>query len=814
MNDRIKTVNIGISGMTCASCVGRVEKAIRGAPGVRQADVNLMDESARVSYNEGDSALAGIVQSIKNSGYEVRLNSKTFTVKGMTCAGCVRRVEHVLEEIDGVVSASVDLMTEQATIVYTSVDLDEAEIADAVGKAGYEAFFAAGASEEAEDEFERSNDSRPLRRRLLVSGGLTFLILILTFARVFRFVTVIPEQIRWVLLFLLTSIVIIYAGREFYIRAWKALRHGTADMNTLIALGTGAAFMYSTVVTFIPAWIPSSMRHVYFDTAAVIITLILFGRYLEARAKGRTSEAIRKLIGLQPKTARVIRDGEEMDIAIEQVRTGDLVVVRPGERIAVDGEIESGFTLIDESMVTGESIPVEKAMGDAVIGGTVNKTGSFTFRAQKVGKDTVLAQIIRMVKEAQLTKAPIQRFADYVASIFVPVVILIAIVTFIAWMIWGPEPRLNYALIAMVTVLIIACPCALGLATPTSIMVGTGKGAENGILIKNGEALESVRRVDTILFDKTGTLTEGKPMVTGVISAAGHSRDQIMRYSAAVENRSEHPLAQAIVEEAKAVGQKIEAVTEFNATPGRGAAGRIGDVRVLVGNKAYLTGQGIRIADLEQENEQIALSGRTPIWVALDGVAAGIIALADKVKPNASSVIEELSSMGLDVIMLTGDHETTARSVAEGVGVTRFFANVLPEDKVNYVKRLQDEGRVVAMVGDGINDAPALAQADVGIAMGSGTDIAMEAGDITLMSGNLKNVSGAIRLSRATVRNIKQNLFGSFIYNTLGIPIAAGVLYPFFGILLNPMFAAAAMAMSSVTVVTNALRLRRFRLGE
>ena len=799
--------------MTCASCASRVEKAVSRLSGVKQATVNLIDGTASVTYRNGIEDSLGIMKVVRDAGYDVQMKSLTFTVKGMTCAGCVRRVETMLKSLPGVVSASVSLTTEQATIEYLDSDLAQADIKEALESIGYEVEFESETPVLEEDSIEETDRLRRHKRQLIVSGALSFIILMLTFSGIFRFVEIIPERVRWMIMFILTFVVIVYAGREFYVRAWKALRHKTADMNTLIALGTGAAFIYSSFVTFSPALIPQSMQHIYFDTAAVIITLILFGRYLEARAKGRTSEAIKKLIGLQPKLARVIRDDEEIEIAIGDVRVGDLIIVKPGERIAVDGEIEDGDTFIDESMITGESVPVAKSAGDSVIGGTMNQRGSFRFRVRKVGKDTVLSHIIRLVKEAQLTKAPIQRFADYVASIFVPSVIGVAVITFIVWMVWGPEPKLNHALVTMVTVLIIACPCALGLATPTSIMVGTGKGAENGILIKNGEALELVHRVDTIVFDKTGTITEGRPVVTEIVSFQRYSPEEILRYAAAVESRSEHPLALAIMEKAKAAGISVPEVAEFIATPGHGAAGRVGDVRVFVGNLNYLKDNGIVVRGIEHDHERYALMGKTPIIVSINDIPAGLVAVADKVKQDAPEIISRLRSMGIDVIMLTGDNALTAKSVAESLGVTRFFAGVLPDDKVNYIGQLQAEGHVVAMVGDGINDAPALAKADVGIAMGSGTDIAMEAGDITLMSGKLQNLIGALKLSKATVRNIKQNLFGSFIYNTLGIPIAAGVLYPFLGIVLNPMLAAGAMAMSSVTVVTNALRLRRFNIA-
>jgi Cu+-exporting ATPase len=612
-------------------------------------------------------------------------------------------------------------------------------------------------------------------------------------------------------LFFLTTPVLIYSGRQFYVGAWKALKHRTTDMNTLIAMGTGAAYLYSLVATFFPGFLPENMRHVYYDTTAVIITLILFGRLLEARAKGRTSEAIKKLMGLQPKTARVVRDGNEIDIPIDQVKVGDLIIVRPGERIPVDGEVTSGNSSVDESMLTGESMPVTKTAGDEVIGATINKTGSFQFRATKVGKETALAQIIRLVKEAQGSKAPIQRLADFVASIFVPVVIGIAILAFIVWINFGPEPRLIYALVTLVTVLIIACPCALGLATPTSIMVGTGKGAEYGILIKSAEALETAHKINTIVLDKTGTITVGKPAVTDIISLNNFDEADLLSMAASVEQNSEHPLAEAIVNGAREKGLKILKPENFTALPGFGVTAQLNGANVSLGNLKLMQEHGFDIGSLKDQATALADEGKTPIFIAFNNKAVGLVAVADPIKEDSAKSIKNLQTMGLEVAIITGDNKRTAEGIAIKLGIKRVLAEVLPDEKAMQVKMLQQEGKIVAMVGDGINDAPALAQADVGIAIGTGTDIAMEAGDITLIKGNITGVVTAIQISNATMKNIKQNLFGSFIYNTLGIPIAAGILYPFLGILLNPMFAAGAMAASSVTVVSNALRLRKFK---
>ena len=582
-------------------------------------------------------------------------------------------------------------------------------------------------------------------------------------------------------------------------------------MNTLIAVGTGSAFLYSAAVTFLPFIFPAGLQHVYYDTAAVIITLILFGRMMESRAKKKTSDAIHHLMALQPKNATVIRNGQELEIPISEVQVDDVVMVKPGEKVPVDGVVESGRTSVDEAMITGESIPVEKNVGDTVIGGTINKTGSIQFVARKIGKDTVLAQIIRLVQEAQGSKAPIQRLADVIAGYFVPVVIVLALITLGIWLAIGPEPRITHALIAFVTVLIIACPCALGLATPTSIMVGTGKGAENGILIRNAEALEMAHKLNAIILDKTGTISTGQTKVTDIIAENGMKGDELLKISASLEKGSEHPLGEAIVRAAEEKNIKLEKITDFEALPGMGIRGRLDNRTILLGNRSWFEENDFNLEKLNPVLDRLSGEGKTSILVAEEQNIRGIIAIADTIQEDSAQAISRLKKLGMKVFMITGDNQRVAQAVAEKVGVDEFYAEVRPEQKASYVKKLQKQGYRVGMVGDGINDAPALAQADVGIAMGSGTDIAMEASDITLVRGRLSSVPVAIELSQATIRNIKQNLFGSFFYNSLGIPIAAGVLYPFFGLLLNPMIAAAAMAMSSVTVVSNALRLKRFR---
>ncbi|MEJ2633959.1 MAG: heavy metal translocating P-type ATPase [Calditrichia bacterium] len=807
-------LDIPIEGMSCASCAVTVEKALKGVHGVKLAAVNFANHKATVEFDANEADSGGLVAAVRSAGYDIGGAETRLGIRGMSCAACVSRVEKAIKGLPGVLEANVNLGLEEARVVYVPELVDIDAMRKAVDASGYQAV--ALEEEQVEDvEKERREAAyKKLKRKFIFALSFSIPILIISLTEMLPFVSSLPQEVRWILLFLLTTPVLAFAGSHFFTGAWKSFRHRAADMNTLIAVGTGSAYLYSTAATFFPFLFPAGLRHVYFDTAAVIIALILMGRVLEARAKGKTSEAIKRLIGLQPKTARVIRKGEESDIPIKDVQVGDVIVVRPGEKIPVDGIVQEGRSTIDESMITGESIPVEKGQGDEVIGATINKTGSFTFFATRVGKNTMLAQIVKLVQDAQGSKAPIQRLADIIASYFVPIVISIAILTFMLWYDFGPLPHLTYALITFVTVLIIACPCALGLATPTSIMVGTGKGAEMGILIKNAEALETAHKLTAIVLDKTGTVSVGEPAVTDIMTFNGISEEKLLQLAATLERGSEHPLGEAIVKSAKEKNIELGSAEDFNAIPGLGVRGRVEGRDVLVGNLRFLQEKGIFTDGQVQTAGELAGLGKTPMYVAVDDKLSGILAVADPIKPDSAEAISRLKKLGLKVFMMTGDHRQTAEAIARQVGVDEVYAEVLPEQKSDYVKKLQQEGYIVGMVGDGINDAPALAQADVGIAIGTGTDIAMESSDITLIQGKLSAVPLAIQLSKATMRNIKQNLIGSFFYNSLGIPIAAGVLYPVFGILLSPIIASAAMAASSVTVVSNALRLRRFKPSE
>ncbi|MCC3154766.1 heavy metal translocating P-type ATPase [Hymenobacter sp. BT770] len=751
---------------------------------------------------------------------EPATKTETLDIEGMTCASCASAVEKSLSRTPGVQRAMVNFATEKATVDYLPTQASPATLKEAVINAGYGVMERApdtsAAERSAEIDRQKAVAYQKLKRRFGVAVGLAVIIMPLSMLMLWPAMMA-RINMQWLnyALLLLTLPVLGYSGREFYESAWNGFKHRAANMDTLIAVGTGAAFLYSLAATVVPGFFTSRglMPEVYYDTTATIIALILLGKVLELRAKTQTSAAMRSLIGLQAKTARVVRpDGAEVDVPIEQVQLGDLVVVRPGEKVATDGLITEGSSALDEAMLTGESLPVQKQAGDPVFGATLNKTGSFRFRVTKVGADTMLSQIVKLVEDAQGSRAPIQRLADKVSAIFVPTVVVIAILTFVLWFDLAPAgTRLPLALVNFVAVLIIACPCALGLATPTAIMVSTGKGAEHGVLIRNAEALEKAYQVNTVLLDKTGTITRGEPAVTDFWTLPDQEHNRLLQVVAAVERQSEHPLAEAVVRHAEAQGAASLTATGFRAVEGKGAAATVSGQAVLIGNRRLLADESVNLPPtLIAQAEQLLSQAKTVLYIAVAGQAVGLLGVADTVRDTSATAIKKLQALGIEVVMMTGDNAETAAQVAGQVGITRFFAEVLPADKAGKVKELQAEGRIVAMVGDGINDAPALAQADIGLAIGSGTDVAMEAAGITLMRSDLNGVVTAIELSRQTIRTIKQNLFFAFVYNTLGIPVAAGLLYPFFGILLSPMLAAGAMALSSVSVLTNSLRLRSF----
>lgn len=745
-------------------------------------------------------------EQVSASSGELQLN-----IQGASCASCVTKIEAALKQVSGVTNAEMNFAERSVLVMGSS---SSHALIKAVEQAGYNATLANTDSDEAAIEEKEQADwayYKKLMRDMVIALSLGVPLMLYGLVTGEMSVNTTTERIVWLIVGIMTLGVMVFSGRHFYVGAWNSFKNHAANMDTLIALGTGTAWLYSMVVVFFPGYVPEMARHVYFEATAMIIGLINLGLALEIKARGKTSEAIKRLIGLQAKTARVIRDGHDIDIPIEDVLLNDLIRVRPGERISVDGLVVEGQTSIDESMLTGEPMPIEKRKDDEVVAGTINKSGSIVFRAERVGKDTALAQIINMVKRAQNSKPPIGRLADMISAYFVPVVMIIAVISALAWLNYGPSPEVAFAIVSATTVLIIACPCALGLATPMSVMVGVGKAAEAGVLIRNGEALQSASKITTMVLDKTGTITEGAPKVTDVVIASDHSHNDVLSLAASLESGSEHPLAMAIVESAKEQGVPIHSVTDFQSIAGKGVEAMLNSQRLLFGNEKLMIDQGIELHHYIDKAQRLAADAKTPMYFAIDSTLVAVIAVADPIKSDSIDAIKRLQHNGIRVVMLTGDNRLTAKAVARKAGIADYVAEVMPEDKANKILELQREGEIVGMTGDGINDAPALAHANVGFAIGTGTDVAIESADITLMRGSLHGLADAIAVSKATLRNIKQNLFGAFIYNVAGIPFAAGVLYPFFGVLLSPVIAGAAMAFSSLTVVSNANRLRLFK---
>ena len=748
-------------------------------------------------------------EQVSASSGELQLN-----IQGASCASCVTKIEAALKQVSGVTNAEMNFAERSVLVMGSS---SSHALIKAVEQAGYNATLANTDSDEAAIEEKEQADwayYKKLMRDMVIALSLGVPLMLYGLVTGEMSVNTTTERIVWLIVGIMTLGVMVFSGRHFYVGAWNSFKNHAANMDTLIALGTGTAWLYSMVVVFFPGYVPEMARHVYFEATAMIIGLINLGLALEIKARGKTSEAIKRLIGLQAKTARVIRDGHDIDIPIEDVLLNDLIRVRPGERISVDGLVVEGQTSIDESMLTGEPMPIEKRKDDEVVAGTINKSGSIVFRAERVGKDTALAQIINMVKRAQNSKPPIGRLADMISAYFVPVVMIIAVISALAWLNYGPSPEVAFAIVSATTVLIIACPCALGLATPMSVMVGVGKAAEAGVLIRNGEALQSASKITTMVLDKTGTITEGAPKVTDVVIVSDHSHNDVLSLAASLESGSEHPLAMAIVESAKEQGVPIHSVTDFQSIAGKGVEAMLNSQRLLFGNEKLMIDQGIELHHYIDKAQRLAADAKTPMYFAIDSTLVAVIAVADPIKSDSIDAIKRLQHNGIRVVMLTGDNRLTAKAVARKAGIADYVAEVMPEDKANTILELQREGEIVGMTGDGINDAPALAHANVGFAIGTGTDVAIESADITLMRGSLHGLADAIAVSKATLRNIKQNLFGAFIYNVAGIPFAAGVFYPFLGILLNPVIAGAAMAFSSLTVVTNANRLRLFKAKE
>ncbi len=810
-------LSIAVAGMTCASCVGHIEKAIAQLPNVSKVNVNLATERAAVTFAGGADAGA-VVEAIESAGYEVPETAIDLRVEGMTCASCVGHVERALAKVPGVIAATVNLATEKASVRYYGGVASVEALEAAIRGAGYEPrrIAAHGAPSE-QQALTRDQELRSLRGSLLFAAVLALPVFALEMGShllpaVHDFIMrTIGMQTSWLIQFALTTLVLFGPGLRFFRKGIPAILRGTPDMNALVALGTGAAWVYSLVATFAPGVLPPGTANVYYEAAAVIVALILLGRFLEAKAKGRTSEAIKRLVGLQAKTARVVRGEATIEVALADVRAGDIVQVRPGERVPVDGEVVDGSSYVDESMITGEPVPVAKSAGASVVGATINTTGAFSFRATNVGADTVLAQIIRMVEQAQGSKLPIQAMVDKVTAWFVPAVMGIAALTFVVWLVFGPDPALTFALVNAVAVLIIACPCAMGLATPTSIMVGTGRAAELGILFRKGEALQTLRDVTVVALDKTGTLTKGRPELTDLRPTPGFAYDEVLALVASVETQSEHPIGEAIVTVAKARSLAVRSPEAFEAIPGYGVSARVGDHEVQVGADRFMIKLGHDVSAFAALASDLGAQGRSPLYAAIDGKLAAVMSVADPIKDTTPEAIRALHSLGLRVAMITGDNQATALAVGRALGIDEVVGEVLPDGKVEALNRLRAGGRKIAFVGDGINDAPALAAADVGLAIGTGTDVAIESADVVLMSGDLRGVVNAIALSKATIRNIRQNLFWAFGYNAALIPVAGGVLYPLSGALLSPVFAAGAMALSSIFVLGNALRLKAFR---
>ncbi len=819
----MKVEEIAVTGMTCASCSARVEKVLGQLSGVKTANVNLATEKLHLEYDESQVTFDAVQKAVQDAGYGLERAEETkrvtIPIEGMSCASCVANIEKAVSKLDGVTTVAVNLATEKADVTYDPAKVRLSGIKKAISDAGYTPREIDAGDIVDHDAERKEREIRVMWTRFIVAASASVPLLYLALVHMIpgariplpAFLNPMRFPFSYAVAQMILVIPAIIAGSRFYRVGAKALWHRAPNMDSLIAIGTAAAVLYSVYSAVrIALGDLEAVKNLYFETAAVILTLIMLGKTLETVSKGKTSQAIKKLMGLAPKTATVIHDGKETETPISEVEVGDILRVHPGEKVPVDGVVMDGYTSVDESMLTGESIPVEKKVGDQVTGASLNKTGAISFRATRVGSDTALAQIIKLVEQAQGSKAPIAQLADIVSGYFVPIVILIALAAGAAWLISGQS--VAFSMTIFTAVLVIACPCALGLATPTAIMVGTGKGAEEGILIKGGAALEATHRVQTVVLDKTGTVTEGRPVVTDIALANGLDENVLLQLAASAEKGSEHPLGDAVVQSAERKGLSLLALETFQAIPGLGIEARIAGKALLLGNEKLMSDKGIPLGSLAGVSARLAEDGKTPMFVAVDGAPAGIIAVADVPKESSPRAIRALRDMGLEVVMLTGDNPRTAQAIARQVGVDRVFAEVMPQEKASLVKRLQEEGSRVAMVGDGINDAAALAQADVGIAIGSGTDVAIESADIVLMKSDLMDVAGAIHLSRGTIRNIKQNLFWAFCYNVLGIPVAAGLLHVFGGPLLNPIFAAAAMSLSSVSVVSNALRLRRFRI--